>query len=135
MSNKINTYKIIGDTPSIYAEVDEGLGQFDLTLLVDGEAIEEILNQNSGHVFYVSKPGSYVVSVKYADENHYSGESFFYKQDFIQKKFNAPLDKSEHNDFKKHELLLDNIEDFSITAKIKKTYWMNSLRKNRFSLI
>lgn len=54
MDNKINAYKIIGDTPSIYAEVDETRGEFTLTLLKDNETIKTVTNTIADrHLMYL----------------------------------------------------------------------------------
>ncbi|HDU8646359.1 hypothetical protein [Morganella morganii] len=83
MDNKINAYKIIGDTPAIYAEVDETQGKFTLALQKDDKAIKVLTDIVCGQVFSITSPGKYTLSVTYKDDIFYSDSICFYDNDFI----------------------------------------------------
>lgn len=83
MDNKINAYKIIGDTPAIYAEIDETRGKFTLTLQKDDKAIKVLTDIVYSQVFSITSPGKYTLSVTYKDDIFYSGSIYFYDDDFI----------------------------------------------------
>ncbi|HIH4847112.1 TPA: hypothetical protein ACYSAQ_001333 [Morganella morganii] len=92
MNNKINAYKIIGDTPAIYAEVDETRGKFTLALQKDDKAIKVLTDIVCGQVFSITSPGKYTLSVTYKDDIFYSGSIYFYDDDFIS-------DNTRHESF------------------------------------
>lgn len=120
MDNKINAYKIIGDTPSIYAEVDETLGKFTLTLLKDNETVKTVTNTDCGQTFNVPSPGIYAVSVSYSAEKHYSTEIYFSEEEFKNNKLKSSSPVPEPDMSKTQDPLLDDVDDFLITVKIKK---------------
>lgn len=120
MDNKINAYKIIGDTPSIYAEVDETRGKFTLTLLKDNETVKTVTNTDCGQIFNVPSPGIYTVSVSYSAEKYYSAEIYFSEEEFKNNKLKSSSPVPEPDMSKTQDPLLDDVDDFLITVKIKK---------------
>ncbi|EMD6370973.1 hypothetical protein VRQ87_000801 [Morganella morganii] len=133
MNNKINAYKIIGDTPAIYAEVDETRGKFTLALQKDDKAIKVLTDIVCGQVFSITSPGKYTLSVTYKDDIFYSGSIYFYDDDFISETPDMNLLSGEKINLKTEELVSPDIKKFTIEVKInkgKKSILDKLLKKN-----
>ncbi|HHN8402788.1 TPA: S8 family serine peptidase [Morganella morganii] len=120
MDNKINAYKIIGDTPAIYAEVDETRGKFTLALQKDDKAIKVLTDIVCGQVFSITSPGKYTLSVTYKDDIFYSDSICFYDNDFISETPYMNLLSGEKINLKTEELVSPDIKKFTIEVKINK---------------
>lgn len=120
MDNKINAYKIIGDTPSIYAEVDETLGKFTLALQKDDKTIKVLTDIVCGQVFSITSPGKYTLSVTYKDDMFYSDSIDFYDYEFIRKMSGMSNSSGETVNLKTEESVSPDIKKFTIEVKINK---------------
>lgn len=133
MDNKINAYKIIGDTPAIYAEVDETRGKFTLTLQKDDKVIKVLTDIVCSQVFSITSPGKYTLSVTYKDDIFYSGSICFYDDDFISETPGMNILSGEKVNLKTEELVSPDIKKFTIEVKInkgKKSILDKLLKKN-----
>lgn len=134
MDNKINAYKIIGDTPSIYAEADETRGKFTLALQKDDKTIKVLTDIVCGQVFSITSPGKYTLSVTYKNDVFYSDSIDFYDCDFIKKMSGMSHSSDETINLKTKELVSADIKKFNIEVKInkgKKTILDKIIKKNK----
>ena len=120
MSNEINVYKMMSSTPSIYAEVDEKKGKFDLSLMSNDEVIEKISDTQCGQTFYINAPGTYTVLVNYTDGKHTSNEVVFQPSEFIKEKITPLFSMLENKLSSLSEPVINENDKFSIQIKINK---------------
>ncbi|QIG06704.1 S8 family serine peptidase [Proteus sp. ZN5] len=120
MSNEINVYKMMSSTPSIYTEVNENRGKFDLSLMSNNEVIEKISGTQCGQTFYINAPGTYTVLVNYTDGKYTSNEVIFQPSEFMIEKV-APLFSMQENKLSAlSEPVINENDKFSIQIKINK---------------
>lgn len=120
MSNEISVYKMMSSSPSIYAEVNENRGKFDLSLMSNNEVIEKISGIQCGQTFYINAPGTYTVLVNYTDGKHTSNEVVFQPSEFMIEKA-APLFSMLENKLSVlSEPVINENDKFSVQIKINK---------------
>jgi subtilisin family serine protease len=121
MKHTLKAYKITGNQPAIYVEIDALKPPCDVVLYCDNVKVASASAIRRNPQFYIDKVGCYTVSATEANNvQHQSNSLHFYQEEFESSALKQKKTIRDEPNFDFPDRIIDNIENYYIEVKINK---------------